>query len=104
MIAVIDAPFTAPNRNPEKKSFVESHMKEIIAVKLEQDVHLSSTCNKIRQSLLKPVGVNIIKRWLVHVTHSLDFPWSSLILVHGTIHAESENLSKDKRVSQFTKL
>ena len=77
-------------------------MKEIIAVKLKQDVHLSSACNKIRLSLLKPVGVNIIKRWLVNVTHSLDFPWSSLILVHGTMHAESENLSEDKHVSQFT--
>ena len=77
-------------------------MKEIIAVKLEQDVHLSSACNKIRLSLLKPVGVKVIKRWLVNVTYSLDFPWSSLILVHGTLYAESENLSEDKRVSEFT--
>jgi len=94
--------FYSSKKKPRKKSFEDSHMKEIIAVKLEQDVRLSSACNKIRLSLLKPVGVKVIKRWLVNVTHSLDFPWSSPILVHGTLHAESEKLSEDKRVSQFT--
>ena len=72
IIAVIDPTFTVRKRNPEKKSFEDSHMKEITALKLEQDVYLSSACNKIRLSLLKPVGV--IKRWLVNVTHTLDFP------------------------------